>query len=99
MKRPTFIGLALASLLALNACSPQTKKEADATKTTPAASAPKTLRFSAIPNQNSTELKAKFDPMAAHLSAYRSSLWRARITRPPSICSKTARFNWRGLGA
>lgn len=68
MKRPAFIGLALASLLALNACSPQTKKEADATKTTPAASAPKTLRFSAIPNQNSTELKAKFDPMAAHLS-------------------------------
>ena len=54
MKRPTFIGLALASLLALNACSPKTKKEADATKTTPAASAPKTLRFSAIPNQNST---------------------------------------------
>jgi phosphonate transport system substrate-binding protein len=27
----------------------------------------KVLRFSAIPNQNATELKAKFDPMAAYL--------------------------------
>jgi phosphonate transport system substrate-binding protein len=30
--------------------------------------AAKVLRFSAIPNQNATELKSKFDPMAAHLS-------------------------------
>jgi phosphonate transport system substrate-binding protein len=31
-------------------------------------SAKKVLRFSAIPNQNSTELQAKFDPMAKYLS-------------------------------
>lgn len=33
-----------------------------------ASTAPKVLRFSAIPNQNATELKAKFDPIASHLS-------------------------------
>ncbi len=34
---------------------------------TPAPVAQKTLKFSAIPNQNTTELKQKFDPVAAHL--------------------------------
>jgi len=62
MKRFAFLRLPLATLLslaALPACSPR-----------PAATPgpPKTLRFSAIPNQNSTELKAKFDPMAAYLA-------------------------------
>jgi hypothetical protein len=67
MKRPAFIGLAHASLLSLHACSPQ--KAADTSQSASAASPQKTLRFYAIPIQNSTELKAKFDPMAAHLSA------------------------------
>lgn len=66
MKRPAFLLLALAALLPLAGCSP--RKEITTTGTA-TAGPPKTLRFSAIPNQNSTELKAKFDPIAAYLSA------------------------------
>lgn len=67
MKRPVFIRLVLAGACALAACSPRTETTAPAA--TPASGGGKTLRFSAIPNQNSTELKAKFDPIAAHLSS------------------------------
>lgn len=65
MKRPTFLLATLATLLPLVGCSP--RKEITTTGTS-TAGPPKTLRFSAIPNQNSTELKAKFDPIAAYLS-------------------------------
>jgi phosphonate transport system substrate-binding protein len=52
----------------------QAKKEAPPSSGTPVVTPPapagatKVLKFSAIPNQNSTELKAKFDPVAAHLA-------------------------------
>ncbi|MEM7260861.1 MAG: putative selenate ABC transporter substrate-binding protein, partial [Planctomycetota bacterium] len=35
---------------------------------TPAPSESNTLRFTAIPDQNTTELKAKFEPIAAYLA-------------------------------
>jgi phosphonate transport system substrate-binding protein len=66
MKRTAFLRIGLAGACVLAACSPRTETTAPAA--TPSAGPPKTLRFSAIPNQNSTELKAKFDPMAAYLS-------------------------------
>ncbi len=53
-----------AAALALSACDKQT----EASNSAGGAAAAKVLRFSAIPNQNATELKSKFDPMAAHLS-------------------------------
>jgi phosphonate transport system substrate-binding protein len=65
MNRLTILQLALASLLALGACSPRPSSSGSGQ----ASDQPKkTLRFTAIPNQNSTELKAKFDPMAEYLS-------------------------------
>lgn len=68
MKRPEFFCLAVATVIGLVACSP--RQESTVSAPAPSPSGPKkTLRFSAIPNQNSTELKAKFDPMAAYLSA------------------------------
>jgi len=67
MKRPVFLRLTLAGLCVLGACSPRPDTTAPAAQ--PGGAPAKTLRFSAIPNQNSTELKAKFDPMAAYLSA------------------------------
>ena len=67
MKRPAFLCLVVAALAGLSGCSP--RQDSTVSPTAPSAPAPKkTLRFSAIPNQNSTELKAKFDPMAAYLS-------------------------------
>lgn len=57
------------------------------------------MLFSAIPNQNATELKAKFDPVAAHLAKelgvqveFFPSADKARAWRH----SGTARFSWRG---
>lgn len=67
MKRPMALQLVLAGLLAaLGACSPRTETAGSGKE--PSSGAVKTLKFSAIPNQNSTELKAKFDPIAAYLS-------------------------------
>ncbi len=66
MKRSVFLGLVSAGALVLASCSPRTETAAPAAG--PVSGPVKTLRFSAIPNQNSTELKAKFDPMAAYLA-------------------------------
>jgi len=67
MKRPIFLALAVANIITLVACSPRSSTSGADPAT--GAGGTKTLRFSAIPNQNSTELKAKFDPLAAYLSA------------------------------
>jgi len=57
-------GVMAAAALALSSCEKQTP----AAGSGGGSSSAKVLRFSAIPNQNATELKSKFDPMAAHLS-------------------------------
>jgi phosphonate transport system substrate-binding protein len=72
--RHTFVrGAAAAALALFTSCD----KKPEATSapaggsgaaSTTATGGAKVLRFSAIPNQNATDLKAKFDPMAAHLS-------------------------------
>jgi phosphonate transport system substrate-binding protein len=62
MKRSIF----LLAALALAACKPQATPAGGGAA--PAASAAKTLRFSAIPNQNTTDLQLKFGPVAAYLT-------------------------------
>ncbi|MDB4673729.1 putative selenate ABC transporter substrate-binding protein [Verrucomicrobiales bacterium] len=62
MKRTTFV-TTLAATALLAACGgdkPAASSSGDGAKAT--------LKFSAIPDQNSTELKEKFDALAAHLS-------------------------------
>ncbi len=61
MKRTTFVTTLAASAL-LAACG------GDKPTSTTTDGAKATLKFSAIPDQNSTELKEKFDALAAHLS-------------------------------
>jgi phosphonate transport system substrate-binding protein len=58
-------GAAAAALALLTACD---KKPEASGGGGSSGSGTKVLRFSAIPNQNATELKAKYDPMAAYLS-------------------------------
>jgi phosphonate transport system substrate-binding protein len=67
MKLKHIAVLTAAGMAALTSCKKETAASGAATSTG-GAQAQKILRFSAIPNQNSTELKAKFDPMAAHLT-------------------------------
>lgn len=62
-------GAAAAALALLTACEKKTSEmDKVFSNTDRNGGAAKVLRFSAIPNQNATELKAKFDPLAAHLS-------------------------------
>jgi phosphonate transport system substrate-binding protein len=66
LKSILVFGSVAAVALAVSSCD----KKPEASGSGGGGSAPgaKVLRFSAIPNQNATELKTKFDPMAAHLS-------------------------------
>jgi phosphonate transport system substrate-binding protein len=63
--RLTFL---LAVALGVTACQKQTSSGSSSSSSTQPKTEKKVLRFSAIPNQNSTELKAKFDPIASYLS-------------------------------
>jgi phosphonate transport system substrate-binding protein len=62
--------LMLLPLLLLTACDQGTTSSSSPTTNAPASKTAEitALRFSAIPDQNSTELKEKFDAMAKHLS-------------------------------
>jgi phosphonate transport system substrate-binding protein len=60
---------ALSILGLLNSCGEKKpEKSATSTPVAPAATTMKVLKFSAIPNQNATQLKEKFDPLAQFLS-------------------------------
>ena len=54
--------------LGLSACGPTNESSQSSGGGGTVGGTGKVLKFSAIPNQNATELKAKFDPMAAHLA-------------------------------
>ncbi|MCA9754808.1 MAG: putative selenate ABC transporter substrate-binding protein, partial [Candidatus Eisenbacteria bacterium] len=67
--------LALTGLVAMLGCGGgdsgggSSSGEASKTGSTPAKATGQTLRFTAIPDHNTTELRAKYDPVAAHLSS------------------------------
>ena len=62
-------GAAAAALILTASCEKKTGQDETAPGPSGGGAAPaKVLRFSAIPNQNATELQAKFAPLAAHLS-------------------------------
>lgn len=62
------VGSVLALGVGFAGCSPK-ESGGGGTGSSEGGTAAKVLRFSAIPDQNNTELKEKFDALAAHLSA------------------------------
>ena len=67
-----------------------------------AASQTAVLKFTAIPDQNTTLLQERFAPMAAHLSQVLACRWSTcprATTRPRWRCSATATCTWPGSAA
>jgi phosphonate transport system substrate-binding protein len=69
-RRFIMTSVALGALSFIASCGEKkTEKATTAAPAAPSATTMKVLKFSAIPNQNATQLKEKFDPMALFLSA------------------------------